>query len=115
MCSLPRIFTNVVVMVFLYVLVDSKPSKKKLLEIIPHVAPHWYEIGIQLLNEDQESHLDVIKANHGHDKITSCTEMFWLWLKSHPNASWHELIESLRSPAVQLHCVAADVEKVFIG
>ena len=106
---------NVVVMVRIPILVDSKPSRKKLLEIIPHVAPHWYEIGIQLLNENQESHLEVIKANHGHDKITSCTEMFWLWLKSHPNASWQELIESLRSPAVQLHSIAADVETMFTG
>ena len=94
-------------------LVDSKPSKKKLLKIIPHVAPYWYEIGIQLLREDQESHLDVIKAEHGHDKTTSCTEMFSLWLKSHPNASWQELIESLK--AIQLHSVAANVEIMFTG
>ena len=93
-------------------LADSKLSKKKLLEIIPRVATHWREIGIRLLGE---SHLDVIKANHGHDKRTSCEEMSYFWLKSHPNASWHKLMKSLNSLAVQLHHVAADVVTMFTG
>ena len=79
------------------------------------MAPHWYLIGIQLLREDQESLLDAIKADHGHDKIQSCTKMFCLWLKSHPNASWRQLMGSLRSPAVQLHSVAADIETMITG
>ena len=79
------------------------------------MAPNWYDLGIQLLREDQEPHLDVINANHSHDKVKSCKEMFWLWLKSHPNASWHQLIEALKSPAIQLHSVAADIERMFTG
>ena len=104
-----------VIITFCVYLANSKPSKKKILELIPHVAPQWYELGIQLLREDQESHLDVIKADHGHNILKSCTEMFWLWLKSHPNATWHQLIESLKSPAVNLHSVAADIERMFTG
>ena len=79
------------------------------------MAPHWYELGIKLLSEDQESHLDIIKADHGNDKLKSCTEMFWLWLKCDPSASWQQLIESLKSPAVQLHTVAANIERMFTG
>ena len=79
------------------------------------MAPHWYKIGIQLLREDQESLLDVIKADYVHDNVTGCTEMFWLWLNSHPKASWRQLIDSLQSPAVQLHSVAADIEAMFTG
>ena len=103
-------------MVSLYIVVDSKSSEKKLYEIfIPHVAAHWDEIGIQLVGEDQKSHLDAIKANHADDVIISCAEMFWLWFKSHLNANWQELIESLRSPAVQLHREEADVETMSTG
>ena len=94
-------------------LADSKPSKKKILELIPHIATQWYVIGIQLLREDQESHLDIIKADHGHNITESCREMFWLWLNSHPSATWHHLIESLKSSTVNLHSVAADVERMF--
>ena len=50
-----------------YVSAISVPSKKKLLELIPNVAPQWYELGIQLLKEGQESHLDIIKADYGSD------------------------------------------------
>ena len=99
---------------FIYI-ANSKPSKKKILELVPHVAPQWYVLGIQLLREDQESHLDIIKADHGHKIVESCTEMFWLWLKSHPSATWHHLIASLKSPAVNLHSVAADIERMFTG
>ena len=94
---------------------DSRPTKKKILEIIPRVAPQWYELGVQLLNEDQESHLDIIKANHGNDQIKSCTEMFWYWLRTHPKASWQQLIESLKSPAIQLNTVAANIEEMLTG
>jgi len=83
--------------------------------LTPQVAPHWYDIGIQLLSEDQESHLDVIQANHVTDQIKCCKEMFWYWLKTHPKASWQQLVESLKSPAIQLHTVAANIERMFTG
>ena len=94
-------------------LADSKPSKKKILELIPHIATQWYEIGIQLLREDQESHLDVIEANRDYNITMRCKEMLWLWLRSHPSATWHHLIESLKSSTVNLHSVAADIERMF--
>ena len=79
------------------------------------MAPDWFVLGIQLLNEDQESHLDVIKSDHGIDNKRCCMKMFWCWLKTHPKASWQQLIDSLRSPALELHTVAANVEAMCIG
>ena len=83
--------------------------------VIPQVAPQWYELGVELFSEDQEKHLDIIKSDHGSDHKKCCTEMFWHWLRTDPNASWHQLVTSLRSPAVELHVVAADIEKMFQG
>lgn len=83
--------------------------------MIPQVAPRWYELGIKLLHDDQISHLDVIKANHYNDQLKSCAEMFWYWLNVQPNASWQQLIEALKSRAIELHTVAADIEKMFTG
>ena len=97
-------------------LAKSKPTKKKILHIvIPHVAPKWYELGVELLSEEQESQLDVIKATNNNDVHKCSTEMFWFWLQSHPNASWYQLVECLKSPAVQLHALAADIEKLYAG
>ena len=94
---------------------NSKPSKKKLLDhVVAHVTPHWYDLGITLFNEEQESHLDVIKSNYT-DKKTCCKEMFWCWLSTNTSATWQQLIEALRSPAVELPVVAADLEKMLTG
>ena len=74
------------------------------------MAPHWYELGIQLLNEGQESRLDSIKSDNGSDSKKCCIQMFWYWLESHPEATWQDLLESLRSPALELHNTAATIE-----
>lgn len=97
------------------IIVNSKPTKKKLLEhVVACVTPHWYDLGITLLNEDQESHLDVIKSNYT-DKMECCKEMFWHWLSTTADASWKKLIEALKSPAVKLTVVATDLEKMLTG
>ena len=91
-------------------LVNSRPPKKKILEIVHYVAPQWYELGIQLLNEDQEPHLDLIKVDSGSNSKDCCIKMFWYWLESHPEATWQDLLNSLRSPALELHNTAANIE-----
>ena len=95
---------------------SSKPTRKKLLDhVIPHVTPRWYILGLKLLKEDQEDHLDVIKSDHAGDTQMCCMEMFRYWLGTNTDASWQQLIEALRSPAVNLPVVAADIEKMFTG
>ena len=97
-------------------LVKSKPTKKKLLDhVIPHVTSRWYTLGVKLLKEDQESHLDVLKLNHAGDNEMCCMEMFWYWLNSNTDATWEQLIVALRSSAVKLPVVAADLEKMLTG
>ena len=97
-------------------LVKSKPTKKKLLDhVISNVTSRWYILGVKLLKEDQEPHLDVLKLNHASDNEMCCMEMFWCWLNSNTDATWEQLIVALRSPAVKLSAVAADLEKMLTG
>ena len=103
-------------MVYSDYIVGSRPSKKKLLtHVVTPVSAHWYDLGVTLLKEEQESHLDVIKADHGSDKKTCCKEMFWYWLDTNTEASWQQLIDALRSPAVELPVVAANLKQILIG
>lgn len=67
-----------------------------------------------LLNEHQEYQLNVIQANYS-DYITCCKELFWYWLRSDPHASWYKLVQCLKSPAVELHTLAANIEMSFTG
>ena len=50
-----------------------------------------------------------------HDQLKGCSEMFWFWLNAQPNATWQQLIESLKSPAIQLHAVATKIEAMLTG
>ena len=79
------------------------------------MAPQWYELGVKLLKEDQESHLDVIQSDHAGDYEKCCMEMFWYWLSTNSGATWKKLISALQSSAVELPVVAADLEKMLTG
>ena len=97
-------------------LVNSKPTKEKLLDhVVPHVTLRWYDLGVKLFKEEQESHLDVIESNHADDKKECCKKMFWYWISTNTDASWQKLIAALRSPAVELPVVAANIEKTITG
>jgi len=95
---------------------ELKTNQKKLLDhVIPHVTPCWYKLGVKLLKEEQESHLDIIESNHAGDNEACCLDMFRYWLNTNADASWKLLIEALRSPGVKLPVVAADIEKMLTG
>ena len=83
--------------------------------MVPRVLPHWYEVGIMLLDERQEAQLDMLKDNNAKDPLNGCMEMFWYWLDTHRDATWKDLLDALRSPGVDLRSIAADIEKMLIG
>ena len=116
MCIITTVYAADVILLFcMLFLVNSKPTKKKLLDhVVARVTPLWYDLGIKLFNEDEESHLDIIKSDHP-DTITRCKEMFWHWLKTDTTASWQKLIQALQSPAIKLVVVADDLEKMLTG
>ena len=98
--------------IYYYVIVFSKPSLKKLQQtkVITAVGSKWYELGIELLDEDQLTQLDIIKTNN-NEVTRRCAEMFLFWLRSHSTVTWEDLIEALKAPGVELNDVAAMVEK----
>ena len=94
----------------------STPTSQQLLSfVIPHVASKWYEVGVMLLEKEQESQLVQIKSNHGQDVNKCCFEMFSYWRQTHPDDNWYHLVTVLKSPGVELHHVAADIQKRFAG
>lgn len=97
-------------------IVHSKPTIKVLLNsnIISAIGPKWYELGILLLDDDQVTELDNIETNKS-EVSRCCTAMFMYWLKSHSNATWCDLVEALKAPAVALNNVATMVKEMLIG
>ena len=84
-------------------------------KIINAIGTKWYELGIELLDENQSSQLNTIKRDH-NETTKCCIAMFDYWLQSHDSAAtWHKLIYALRSSGVQLNNVATMVEKLLSG
>jgi len=97
-------------------LAQSRPYLKDLHNlVIPHVGEKWYDLGLQLLDNNQDSELQSIQANHEHDVKKCCSKTLNYWLKTHPDCNWGQLVEALRQPAVELINLAKSIEKRFTG
>ena len=76
------------------------------------VAVRWYDLGLQLLDDDAgPGVLELIKADHRNNNNTCCNEMFVKWLQMKPDATWNELVRALNK--IGLNSVAADLKKQF--
>ena len=79
----------------------------------PLVVDVWYDLGLQLLDPDDKSKLDAIKANNSNAPGSACTDMFSLWLQKNPSASWNSLISTIKGPGVNKHDVAYKIEQML--
>ena len=69
----------------------------------------WYELGVELLDEDQLTQLDIINTDN-NEVTRRCAEMFLFWLETHPTATWQNLVDALKAPGVELNDVAVVAE-----
>ena len=76
------------------------------------MATKWYELGLELLDDSQAKHLDIISAN-SPDVTRCCREMFKHWLNAHPTASWYKLVDALRATGIEENTVAGMLESNF--
>ena len=91
--------------------IEERPNMKQLLELLREapIATKWYELGLVLLNNN--SYLQVIKANNQHRVQLCCQEMFQGWLDVKPDASWSELVTALRS--IKMKTAADAISKQY--
>ena len=94
---------------------DKRPSLKYLNRYVKQpVGSRWYDLGIELLEADDIEGLNKIKSDNPKDHDNRCcTEMFQLWLRKQPTASWNQLIESLKQPVIELTQLAITIEQML--
>ena len=95
---------------------SSKPTLKKLQKsrVIAAASSRWYQLGIELLDDDRVTQLEVIKKNN--DDVTErCTALFSYWLRTHPSSTWGQLVAAMREPGVDLNELAASMEESYSG
>ena len=82
--------------VFLMCIGTDRPIHRLLNKyVIKEVAPCWRELGGHLLVEESVCMLNIIEKNYPRDVQRCCSEMFELWLREDPEASWNTLIDAL--------------------
>jgi len=79
--------------------------------VVPSVANHWYDLGLQLLDPKYANELDIIEADTKNDAKTCCRKMFSKWLKTDELARWDKLIEALALTG--LNNVASNIKRLI--
>ena len=89
----------------------DRPAEKYLNKYVrTEIAAKWHDIGVDLLDVNDEIVLNTLKLNFPTD-VDKCTaEMLQLWLARQPNASWDQLLETLREPNINLNALATKIE-----
>ena len=62
-----------------------------------------------MFDVEDQAILDTIKNNYG-DASKCAAEMLRLWLSRKPEASWNQLLDTLREPGIKLNALAAKIE-----
>ena len=60
------------------------------------VSSKWYDLGLELLEQEDEEKLNEIETNNPKDAGQCCKEMFRLWLRKCSTATWDQLIQALK-------------------
>ena len=82
---------------FVHILIigANKPTIRSLMKYRDDIAPHWHDLGTELLQEYAHK-LNVIQANHPNNVQKCCGEMFQCWLELDDEANWNKLIGAVR-------------------
>ena len=93
---------------------SDRPSLKDLFKHVKTcIAPNWFEVGIELLDERLENKLRLLKAEHDKNFGEGCREMLQLWLDSDTNASWDQLIKTLEQPCINEGHLAEKIKQML--
>ena len=78
------------------------------------IAAKWFEVGVELFEENDIKQLITIKSNYAGNADACCAEMLLLWHEQYPNVTWEGLIIALKSPGVALNETASKIEEMLL-
>ena len=105
MCEIiSGLYCNCIVKLFVG---TDRPTLKFLNRIRKEMCSHWYDLGLELL--DDQAELDGIQDNNDANKCA--TKMFKLWLERHTSITWLDLFDALDQ--LGLRDVAAKIESTI--
>ena len=80
-----------------YIIDHDRPALKYLNKYVKEEASiKWHDLGLELLEPEDEGKLNEIQYNSHRDASECCKQMFQFWLDKCPDATWEHLIKALR-------------------
>lgn len=77
------------------------------------IADRWEDVGVQLLSEEHQNEINIIKANHHGDVERCCTSLFSIWSQRQPqDVTWRALIRAIRKAGLTNE--ADQIEKMLM-
>ena len=80
--------------------------------VVPYVHHKWYNLGLQLLDADDQIFLLTLKTQY-QDSSDRCREIFIRWLDVKKEPTWENILEGLIAKSVNLQNVARRVKKML--
>ena len=77
-----------------------------------YIPTKWYDLGLELLDQEDEQRLNVIKSDSHGDSEKAATEMFQLWLSRKPSANWNDLVQALTN--IKVNDLATDIKEMIL-
>ena len=99
----------------IYYIGSDCPAFKNLRFVRDLIADRWYDIGLELLEQKDERAVNIIKKNNAGNITECCMEMLELWLNKQSNATWNQLIETLKAPGIELNSAASQIEGMLLS
>ena len=98
-----------ILILIICVIGNNKPTIKLLMNYEGKIAPRWYALGMQLLEEKYVHQIYIIQKNYPTDIRKCCAKMFQYWLEVDTGASWDKLIKALEK--IEQISLAEDIKK----
>jgi len=94
----------------MYIGTDHPAMKYLNRYVRPNITKKWYDIGVELLDVNDEIVLDTIQDSFSGDPDKCTAEMLKLWRARKTDASWNQLIQAFRQHHIQLNALASNIE-----
>ena len=81
--------------------------------VVTAIAPKWHDVGLELMDKQDEKELKLIQAEQSIDNKQRAKRMLEIWLEKKTDASWNDLLEVLKMPYIGLIATARTIERLL--
>ena len=83
--------------------------------VVVPIAPKWYDVGLELMETEDEKVLDAIQAEQSlRDDVERAKRMLKRWLDKKPGATWNDILKALKISAIGLNYTALNIERLLL-